>query len=251
MVKTVGERKSARPAAGLAERVLPAYRAVTAAVLPIVRWWGRLEVVGAHDLPTCGATILLANHDSAWDPLVIAVAARRRRQIHALAKSTLWKHRALGRLLDGMGQIPVERGRGDVAAMQAAVACLSAGGCVGIFPEGTVSRGQHLRARSGAGRLAQAVPRARIVCAAVTGTTDIARFPRRPRLRVTFFEPTTSSAAESSPELAARLTAEIRSMAPVVARGRRAVADVRTPGQRKPADTSASRAVSPSGPEGR
>jgi 1-acyl-sn-glycerol-3-phosphate acyltransferase len=197
------------------------YRVVTAAVWPIVRWWGRLDVIGAHRLPTHGAAIVLANHDSAWDPVVIAAAVRRRRQIHALAKASLWKHPLLGRVLDGMGQIHVNRGRADTAAMDTAVQCLSANGCVGIFPEGTVSRGRHLRAHSGAGRLALAVPQVRIVCAAVTGTANIARFPRRPRLRVTFFEPPPPSAAESAQELSARLTAEIRALAPVIVAGRR------------------------------
>ncbi|WP_232344814.1 lysophospholipid acyltransferase family protein [Actinoplanes awajinensis] len=187
---------------------------------PIVRWWGRLEVEGLDTLPMRGAVILPANHDSAWDPVVIAFAARRRRQIQALAKASLWKNPLLRRVLDGMGQIPVRRGEADMDALDAAVQCLSAGGCLGIFPEGSRSQGRQLRARSGVGRLAQSVPEARIVCAAVSGTVDIARFPRRPRLKVTFFEPTPSSPSESALKLAVRLTAELRAVAPVAVAGR-------------------------------
>ncbi len=203
-----------------AGRIPPVYRAVMAAAGPIVRWWGRLEVVGLHNLPTHGATIVPANHDSAWDPMVIAFAARRHRQIQALAKASLWKNPLLRRVLDGMGQIPVRRGQADTDALDAAVQCLSTGGCLGIFPEGSRSQGRQLRARSGVGRLAQAVPQARIVCAAVSGTVDITRFPRRPRLKVTFFEPTPSPPSESALEMAARLTAELRAVAPVAAAGR-------------------------------
>jgi 1-acyl-sn-glycerol-3-phosphate acyltransferase len=209
------ERNLSDAATNDAGRIPPVYRAVMAAAGPIVRWWGRLEVVGLHTLPTHGATIVAANHDSAWDPVVIAFAARRRRQIQALAKASLWKNPLLRRVLDGMGQIPVRRGQADAGALDAAVDCLSAGGCLGIFPEGSRSQGQELRARSGVGRLAQAVPQARIVCAAVSGTVDITRFPRRPRLKVTFFEPAPSSPSESALELAARLTAELRAVAPV------------------------------------
>ena len=215
------ERDQAAAAQDDAGRIPPVYRAVMAAAGPIVRWWGRLEVEGLHLLPMHGATIVPANHDSAWDPVVIAFAARRRRQIQALAKASLWKNALLGRVLDGMGQIPVRRGQADTNALDAAVQCLSAGGCLGIFPEGSRSQGRELRARSGAGRLAQAVPQARIVCAAVTGTVDIARFPRRPRLKVTFFEPTPSSPSESALELATRLTAELRAVAPVAGARRR------------------------------
>lgn len=203
-----------------AARIAPVYRAVMAAAGPIVRWWGRLEVVGLHHLPAHGATIVAANHDSAWDPVVIAFAARRHRQIQALAKASLWKNPLLRRVLDGMGQIPVRRGQADTDALDAAVQCLSDGGCLGIFPEGSRSQGRQLRARSGVGRLSQAVPQARIICAAVSGTVDIARFPRRPRLRVTFFEPAPSPPSESALDLAARLTAELRAVAPVAAAGR-------------------------------
>ncbi|WP_239143477.1 lysophospholipid acyltransferase family protein [Actinoplanes philippinensis] len=208
--------------------VSPMYRLVMVAAGPIVRWWGRLEVTGLDLLPSQGPTIVPANHDSAWDPFVIAVAARRRRQIQALAKASLWKNPLLRWVLDGMGQIPVRRGQADTDALDAAVRCLSTGGCLGIFPEGTRSQGRLLRARSGVGRLAQAVPQARIVCAAVTGTVDIARFPRRPRLTVTFFEPTPappSPSPESALELAARLTAELRAVAPVAPAGRRSGPD--------------------------
>jgi 1-acyl-sn-glycerol-3-phosphate acyltransferase len=196
-------------------RIPLTYRAVMTAAGPIVRWWGRLEVVGLHHVPTHGATIIPANHDSAWDPIVIAFAARRRRQIQALAKASLWKNPLLRRVMDGMGQIPVRRGQADTDALDIAERCLSDGGCIGIFPEGTRAQGRQLRARSGAGRLAQAVPQARIVCAAVSGTVDIARFPRRPRLKVTFFEPTPAPPAESAQDLSTRLTAELRAVAPV------------------------------------
>ena len=211
------ERNRSAAATDKAGRIPPVYRAVMAAAGPIVRWWGRLEVVGLHNVPMHGATIIPANHDSAWDPVVIAFAARRHRQIQALAKASLWKNPLLRRVLDGMGQIPVRRGQTDTDALDAAVQCLSAGGCVGIFPEGSRSQGKQLRARSGVGRLAQAVPQSRIVCAAVSGTVDITRFPRRPRLKVTFFEPTPSSPSESASDLATRLTAELRAVAPLAA----------------------------------
>lgn len=193
------------------------YRAVIAAVGPVVRGWGRLQVVGAEQLPPSGPTLLVANHDSAWDPLVIAVAAGRRRQIRALARSSLWRNPVLGRVLDAMGQIPIDRGRGDAHAMDTAADELAAGACIGVFPEGTVSRGRRLRARSGAGRLALAVPEVSVVCAAVTGSLDIARFPRRPRLCVHFSTPSGGAlhAGESGSEFATRLMAEIRLRAPI------------------------------------
>ncbi len=184
--------------------------------------WGRLEVEGLAALPPSGPVLVVGNHDSYWDPVMIGLAARGRRQIRALAKSTLWKTPGLGPVLDGMGQIPIDRGAGDVAALERAISELRAGACIGVFPEGTRSRGERLRARSGVGRLAAAVPEASIVLVSIEGTTDVARFPRRPRVRCRFFEPRGGQAGsgEDPAALASRLLEELRELVPAVAAGR-------------------------------
>jgi 1-acyl-sn-glycerol-3-phosphate acyltransferase len=178
--------------------------------------WGRLQVEGLESLPPSGPLLVVGNHDSHWDPLMIGIAARRRRQIRALAKSTLWDVRGLGPILDGMGQIPIERGAGDAQALARAIETLGAGACIGVFPEGTRSRGKVLRARSGVGRLALEVPEAHISLVAVEGTSDLTGFPRRPRLRVRFFDPAGGQARsdEAAGELSARLLAEVRELVP-------------------------------------
>jgi 1-acyl-sn-glycerol-3-phosphate acyltransferase len=201
------------------------YRIAMAVCRPLARW-GRLRAEGVEVVPEEGPVLVVGNHDSHWDPVMIGVSARRRRQIQALAKSQLWEVRGLGPVLDGMGQIPIERGAGDAAAMQSAIDALRAGACIGVFPEGTRSKGRVLRARSGVGRLALEVPEARIVLVGVTGSTDFARFPKRPRVGVRFFEPAGGQAREGEQpgELAARLLAEIRADIPPIANGRKAAA---------------------------
>lgn len=206
-----------------AQRIPLTYRIVMWTVAPILRLWGRLDVVGAEAVPPDGPVVLIANHDSLWDPLVIGTGALPRRQIRALAKASLWKARPVAWVLDRMGQIPIERGRGDLAALDAAVAQLRANACIGVFPEGTVSRGMPLRAQSGAGRLALAVPGTQVVCAAVTGAVDIVRFPKRPRVRVEFFAPADGQPqpGESAIALTRRAVSEIRARAPYALPGRR------------------------------
>jgi 1-acyl-sn-glycerol-3-phosphate acyltransferase len=184
---------------------------------PIIRWWGRLEVTGAELLPAEGPVLLAVNHDSNWDPVAVGIAGLPRRQIRALAKSSLWKTPGMPWLLDGMGQIPVERGKGDTAAMDRAIEELRAGACLGIFPEGTRTRGRTLRARSGFGRLAQAVPEAVVMGVAVEGAIDVMRLRPRPRVRVRFFFPEGGGLApgESAADLSRRLLAEIREQVPI------------------------------------
>jgi 1-acyl-sn-glycerol-3-phosphate acyltransferase len=197
-----------------------AYRFVMAASAPFVRGWGRLDVSGLEHMPATGPVLLAGNHDSYWDPIAVGMAAQPVRQIHALAKSTLWKP-GIGKVLDGMGQIPIQRGKGDAGALDRAVEALREGKCIGVFPEGTRSLGRTLRARSGFGRLAELVPEAEIVCCTCTGTTDIAQFPKRPRIAVRFFRPAGGGMqpGESAGEFGARLLEEMRASAPIAAAG--------------------------------
>lgn len=192
------------------------YKNAMAVCRPAVAWWGRLEVEGLETLPAEGPALVVGNHDSHWDPVTVGVAAIRRRQIKALAKSTLWDVWGLSPVLDGMGQIPIERGAGDAGALSRAIEELREGACIGVFPEGTRSRGEVLRARSGLGRLALEVPEAKLVCVAIEGTSDMTGFPRRPRLRTRFFEPAGGQARpdEEPGEIAVRLLAEIRAEVP-------------------------------------
>ena len=191
------------------------YRTAMTVSRPVMLW-GRLRAEGLDALPESGPVLVVGNHDSHWDPISVGVAAIRRRQVKALAKSDLWKVRGLAPVLNGMGQIPIERGAGDAGALSRAIEELRRGACIGVFPEGTRSQGREMRARSGVGRLALEVPEAKLVCVAIEGTSDLTGFPRRPRIRVRFFEPAGGQAGEDEQpgELAARLLAEIRELVP-------------------------------------
>jgi 1-acyl-sn-glycerol-3-phosphate acyltransferase len=210
------------PAVEPAREPSPMYRTAMAVCRPAAIW-GRLQVEGLEALPESGPVLVVGNHDSHWDPVTVGVAAIRRRQIKALAKAELWKVRGLAPVLNGMGQIPIERGAGDADALAQAIEELRRGACIGVFPEGTRSRGKVLRARSGVGRLALEVPEAKLVCVAIEGTTGYTRFPRRPRISTRFFEPVGGQArpGEDPADLSARLLAEIRELVPPAGPGRK------------------------------
>ncbi|WP_245604047.1 lysophospholipid acyltransferase family protein [Patulibacter minatonensis] len=214
------------PTATRTERMTPMYALVMAIAGGVVKHWGRLEVAGTEHLPLEGPVLLIGNHDSNWDPVAIGKAGESRRQIRALAKSTLWKTKPLAFVMNGMGQIPVRRGQGDAHALDTAITELASGACIGVFPEGTISRGAYLRPRSGAGRLAQAVPAATVVSVSVTGTVDLVRFPLRPTIRVEFFPPRDGqlAAGEEPGAFMVRVVEEIRERAPIAIPGRRKTA---------------------------
>ena len=204
----------------------PAYRIVLAIGAPIMYRWARMTVTGLEHLPPTGPALVVGDHDSYWDPIAIAVAARPVRQIHALAKSTLWKNKVVGAFMNNMGHIPVERGANNDEAMSTAIEELAKGACIGIFPEATRSLGRPLRARTGVARLAEAVPEARVVLVRTNGSTDVVRLPKRPTVTVEFLPPTGGQLqkGESLTEFADRLVADLRSAAPFEVPGRKRTA---------------------------
>jgi 1-acyl-sn-glycerol-3-phosphate acyltransferase len=137
-------------------------------------WWSLVECImrvfyreysigGAENLPTTGATLLVANHPNAFvDGLVIRHIAGRR--VFYTAKSTLAKNPFLRLLIWGDEWITFHRrqdGPDHAGRNQTAFAeCnrrLEEGGAVLIFPEGkSHSEPQMLPFHTGAARIAQA-----------------------------------------------------------------------------------------------
>ena len=190
-----------------------------------IAWWGRTRVEGLEHIPVVGPVLVVPNHDSQMDPVVIGLAARPRRRLRYLAQAELWKIPGLGWFLNGMRQIPIKRGTGDSHALDRAVDALKAGDAVAVFPEGRLSWGERVRARSGVGLLAGWVPEARTVLCTIEGTTDYVRFPKRPRVTVRFFAPAEGGikAGEEAQAFSARMLRELRGRVPVDPAGRRPV----------------------------
>ena len=184
---------------------------------------GAAQVEGLEILPRSGPVLVVANHDSQTDPLAVGVAARHRRQIRALAKSSLWDKPGLGRVLDGMGQIPIERAAGDSDALVNAVAALAPGLLHRRVPGGNdlgrSSAPGTERRRSARSRGSGGSPRLR----------DGPRGPRRSRAsldaRASAFASSSRPRVRPTPPrraagLAQRLLDELRALAPPVDAGR-------------------------------
>lgn len=119
-------------------------------ILITVRRW---DVQGRENLPASGGAVLVANHVSYWDPVVVICAFRRK--VHFMAKSELFDIPVIGYVLRIAGSFPVRRDKSDREAIRTAIRLLEEGQVVGVFPEGTRSHsGELLKPHLGAAMLA-------------------------------------------------------------------------------------------------
>ena len=128
-------------------------------VLPVLKVWTKRTWTGLENIPPTGGVIIVPNHASHFDPLVVAhYIYGAGRWPRFLGKASLWKVPVLGFLLRKVQQIPVERGSVEaVKSLDTLVAALNDGGAVVIYPEGTTTRQPDLwpmRGKTGAARLA-------------------------------------------------------------------------------------------------
>jgi 1-acyl-sn-glycerol-3-phosphate acyltransferase len=186
------------------------YRVVRRLFGPAIRGIWRLEVVGAENVPA-GPAVVVANHDSLSDPFFLGAALER--PLRFLAKRELWRSRLVGRVLDGLGGIPVERRRGDLGAVAAAARALDEGSAVAIFPQGTVLGPADRAWQRGAARLALTTG-APIVPVAIVGAADVlrpgSRIPHVARVRIVIGQPIVVDRATPTIPASRELTGRIR-----------------------------------------
>jgi 1-acyl-sn-glycerol-3-phosphate acyltransferase len=97
-----------------------------------------LKVFGIRHLPRRGGVLLLANHQSYLDPVVLSVQSPR--PVGFMARSSLFSHRLFGWLIRSLYAFPVKQGAGDVGAIKETIRRLQGGGVVNIYPEGARTR---------------------------------------------------------------------------------------------------------------
>jgi len=171
-----------------------------------VWWWDhvyRLQAHGVENLPLEGAYVLVPNHSSYADPFLHA--RPQQRHLRFMAKASMFTYPVVRTFMKGGGGFPVNRGRGDVFAMELARRLLSDGRPVVVYPEGTRYRksAELGPAKSGAARLALeiGVP---IVPAATWGVKDRSVYGRprwrRPRATSVYGEAMDFTHLEPTPE---------------------------------------------------
>lgn len=121
----------------------------------IFRTFWRFEVEGLEHLPETGGVIVAGAPHLSYFDVVMAVGAGYKRVLLALTKAEAYDKPGLGWFLRAAGTIKLDRKGGDISGLRSAIDALKAGGCIGMFPEGTRSKtGEPGRAKQGTGFLA-------------------------------------------------------------------------------------------------
>lgn len=114
----------------------------------------RIKFINPHNLPKEGACIVVSNHVSAIDPIIIAVG-QKHRYVHYMGKAELFKNKFLNWFFLSIGCFPVDRGKSDTASVRHFEKIVADGHVMGIFFEGTRSKdGEFLKPKSGAALIA-------------------------------------------------------------------------------------------------
>lgn len=98
--------------------------------------WFRFRAKGTENLPAGGA-LLLINHQSFLDPLLVGVGLRR--PISYLARDNLFRVPIVGWVLKNTYVMPISREAAGTESLRESIRRMEHGFLVGIFPEGTRS----------------------------------------------------------------------------------------------------------------
>lgn len=136
-----------------------AYRFVVALLRPLFMVFTRREWSGVEHLPGEGGFVVVTNHYSHLDPLVLGhFLVDHGFSPRYLGKIEVFRVPVIGWIVRKADQIPVHRESGRaVAAYRSAVDAVRAGKTVAIYPEGSLTRDPGLwpmRGKTGAARVA-------------------------------------------------------------------------------------------------
>lgn len=165
------------------------------------------------NLPAKGPAILVCNHTSSIDPILLQ--ARSPRLIRWMMAEEYFERQPMRWVFERVGVILVDRGNRDMGSIRAAMRVLGAGYVLGVFPEGRIETSRELIPfQSGIGLLAMKT-RAPVYPAYLDGTQRglemIEAFYRRSEISIDFGEPVDLSDLADSKKSILEATRRIQS----------------------------------------
>jgi 1-acyl-sn-glycerol-3-phosphate acyltransferase len=95
----------------------------------------KVRVHGVRNVPRQGAVLLVCNHQSHMDPVLVSMALPR--ESCYMARDSLWASKWFGKLITSLNAFPVKRNTADLGAIKESLRRLKQGMSLVVFPEGT------------------------------------------------------------------------------------------------------------------
>lgn len=111
------------------------WRTYQFALQNVFAFWLTYRAYGLENLPPAGGGLIVANHQSYLDPLLIGLPLHR--PISFLARDSLFKVPLLGWILRNTYVMPINRDAASPSSIRECLKRMEEGFLVGIFPEGT------------------------------------------------------------------------------------------------------------------
>ena len=155
-----------------------------------------LRTTGSQNVPRSGPLLVLSNHQTFLDPVLVGLAIPR--YVRWVARQTLYKSRLLSRLISSLRAIPIDHRGFSRDGLQATLNALDEGACVGMFPEGERTYSGELEPFKPGISLLIKRTKAPIVPAGIAGGyAAFSRYRKFPRLSPLFQPPTDATIAVS------------------------------------------------------
>jgi 1-acyl-sn-glycerol-3-phosphate acyltransferase len=149
-------------------------------VSPLLHLCFQGRIYGVENVPHTGGLIVVGNHASDFDPLILANSVRR--PIAFMAKEELFQVPVIKSVIRLYGAYPVKRGAGDRAAIRAALESLEKGWATGVFLQGTRTKDGRIDDPKLGAALIAAKSQTLLLPVSIWGTHEIfpkgAKFPR-------------------------------------------------------------------------
>jgi 1-acyl-sn-glycerol-3-phosphate acyltransferase len=177
-----------------------------------------LRIEGLENFPLDGAVIVVSNHVTNFD--VFPMQFSLPRPIFYMGKAELFKNLLMDVVIRNLGAFPVSREKKDPWAYNHALKVLAHGQTLGMFPEGTRSKGRGLGvAKTGVARMAIETDTQIVPMTIVGSDKFFRRFPRRTRVTVSLLPPIRPHPAETPLALTDRLMFTLAASLPPEMRG--------------------------------
>ncbi|HEY0008485.1 MAG TPA: lysophospholipid acyltransferase family protein [Tepidisphaeraceae bacterium] len=169
----------------------PLYAATQGLAAMACRIFFNVQLRGKSNIPPTGGALIVSNHQSYLDPIVLS--SQMTRKMSFLASAHLFQFKPFGWYIRALSAYPIQQGKGDIGAVKQMIQLLQAGEIMNVFPEGSRSEDGKLQPIQGGVVLAIRRAKVPVVPAIVVGAYEAWNrhrlIPRPGRVRVIYRPP--------------------------------------------------------------